>query len=44
MTNVQRSLELRADEEYAQAIPIDQALMDAFQTKLSDDPRAFAST
>lgn len=37
------SLELRADEAYAQAIPSDQVLVDAFQTKLSDDPKAFAS-
>jgi hypothetical protein len=36
------SLELRADETYAQAIPGDQALVDAFQNKFSGDPHAFA--
>lgn len=38
------ALELRADEEYAQAIPSDQTLVDAFQVKFSSDPEAFAST
>jgi hypothetical protein len=38
------SLELRGDEDYAQAIPRDQVLVDAFQTKFSNDPQAFAST
>jgi hypothetical protein len=37
------SLEQRADEAYAQAIPTDQAVVDAFQARFSDDPQAFAS-
>jgi hypothetical protein len=38
------SLELRADEGYTQAIPTDQALVNAFQARFFDDPQAFAST
>jgi hypothetical protein len=40
----EESLERRADEAYTQAIPSDEALMDAFQAKFSDDPQGFAST
>ena len=38
------ALELRADEQYAQVIPTDQTLVEAFQTKFNQEPEAFAST
>ncbi len=37
------SLELRANTEYAQAVPADEILMDAFRARFSDDPQAFAA-
>ncbi len=38
------TLELRADERYAQVIPTDQTLVDAFVVRLSEEPQAFATT
>ena len=37
------ALELRADEEYGRMIPTDQTLVDAFRTRLNEDPDDFAS-
>ncbi|WP_405069706.1 hypothetical protein OG558_08430 [Kribbella sp. NBC_01510] len=34
-------LEVRADDEYGRAIPGDQTLVDAFRTRLDEDPDAF---
>lgn len=36
-------LEVRADDEYGQAIPGDQTLVDAFRTRLAEAPDAFTS-
>lgn len=35
------ALEVRADDEYARAIPRDQTLIDAFRTRLAEVPDAF---
>jgi hypothetical protein len=35
------ALEVRADDEYGRAIPSDQTLVDAFRTRLADQPDAF---
>ncbi len=37
------SLEMRADQEYARVIPLDQTLVDAFEAKFSADPAVFAT-
>jgi len=37
------ALEVRADDEYGRAIPGDQTLVDAFLTRLAEDPDAFTS-
>jgi len=36
------ALEVRADDEYGRAIPRDQTLVDAFRTRLAEEPHAFA--
>lgn len=35
-------LELRAEDKYGQAIPTDQTLVDAFRTRLAEEPNSFA--
>ncbi len=35
------ALEERADDEYARLVPADQTLIDAFQTRLTEDPDTF---
>ena len=37
------ALELRADDEYADVVPTDQTLVDAFEARLAEEPGAFAS-
>jgi hypothetical protein len=37
------ALEVRADDEYGRAIPGDRTLVDAFRTRLAEDPDAFTS-
>lgn len=37
------ALELRADDEYGRAIPTDETLVEAFRTRLAEEPDAFAS-
>lgn len=37
------ALEVRADDAYGQAVPADQALVDAFRVRLEANPGAFAS-
>jgi hypothetical protein len=36
------ALEARADDDYGRVVPTDQALLDAFRTRWSEDPDAFA--
>lgn len=35
-------LEQRADDEYGRVVPTDQAIVDAFRSRLADEPPAFA--
>lgn len=37
------ALEMRADDEYGRVVPGDQTLVDAFRTRLAEDPDAFTS-
>jgi len=36
------ALELRADDEYAEVVPADQTLVDAFEIRMAEEPGAFA--